>query len=84
MRFDPSNPQCCSISLDWRRPAARSVWSSFLAPAVNPLLIGRWAQYRAIRVEDLADAMLAAARTAKRGVNRYAGENLSALARRSR
>ncbi len=55
-----------------------------LAPALNPLLVGKWAAYRGVRVEDLATAMLAVARTAKRGVNRYSGEALSAMTRRAR
>lgn len=55
-----------------------------LAPVLNPLLVGKWAVYRGMRVEELATAMLAVARTAKRGVNRYSGDALVAMARRAR
>lgn len=82
------------VSLDILQPGlllgSRAEWRPaealmrLVAPALNPLLVGKWAQYRAIRVENLATAMLAVARTAKRGVNRYSGEALGAMARRAR
>lgn len=81
-------------SLDILQPGlllgARTEWRPaealmrLVAPVLNPLLVGKWAPYRAIRVEDLAAATLAVARSAKRGVNRYSGEALSSMARRAR
>ena len=82
------------VSLDILQPGlllgSRAEWRPaealmrLVAPALNPLLVGKWAEYRSIRVEDLATAMLAVARTARRGVNRYSGEALGSMARRAR
>jgi uncharacterized protein YbjT (DUF2867 family) len=49
-------------------------------PLVNPLLGGQMAQRRAIAAEDLAAAMLGAARSQRRGVYDYSGQSLRELA----
>lgn len=60
---------------DDRRPAERM--GIALAPLVNPLLHGKYRQYRAIRAEVVAQAALALATTATRG--RYVHDNDSIL-----
>jgi uncharacterized protein YbjT (DUF2867 family) len=54
--------------------------ASVVMPLVNPLLFGGMAQYRGIAATDVAAAMLAAARSQRRGVHVYAGQALRALA----
>jgi uncharacterized protein YbjT (DUF2867 family) len=53
-----------------------------LMPLVNPLLIGRYAIYRGIKVRAVAHAMLGAARSGRRGVARYSYAGMLALARK--
>jgi uncharacterized protein YbjT (DUF2867 family) len=53
-------------------------------PLVNPLLLGGLAQWRGIAATDVAAAMLAAARSQRRGIHVYAGQELRALARSGR
>ena len=53
--------------------------ATVVAPLVNPLLRGRYAAWRAIAARDVARAMLAAARSRRRGVYAYFGEGLRAL-----
>lgn len=53
-------------------------------PLVNPLLRGKWAAWRGIAGADVADAMLGAARTQRRGAYVYEGEALARLARAGR
>ncbi len=48
---------------------------------LNPLLLGRWSRYRAIEAATVAMAMYGAARSGRRGVNRYTYEAIRALAR---
>jgi uncharacterized protein YbjT (DUF2867 family) len=47
---------------------------------LNPLILGRWTAYRAIAADTVAAAMLGAARTGRRGVNRYSYNGIRALA----
>jgi len=47
---------------------------------VNPLLLGNAARYRGIAAETVAAAMLGAARSGRRGVNRYTYREMCALA----
>ncbi len=47
---------------------------------VNPLLFGAAARYRGIGAATLAAAMLGAARSGRRGVNRYSYREMSSLA----
>ncbi|MGH8252807.1 MAG: NAD-dependent epimerase/dehydratase family protein [Steroidobacteraceae bacterium] len=49
-------------------------------PLVNPLLLGRYEQWRAIPARTFATAMRSAARSGRLGVNRYAGRVITALA----
>jgi len=71
-----------SLLLGWRaqmRPlelAARA----FL-PLLNPLLRGSYVAYRAISARTVGAAMLGAARSGRRGVQRYTHEGIGALAR---
>ena len=53
---------------------------TLVMPLINPLLFGGMAQYRGIAATDVAAAMLAAARSQRRGVQVYAGQALRALA----
>jgi uncharacterized protein YbjT (DUF2867 family) len=48
--------------------------------ALNPLLLGGWTRYRGIAAGTVAAAMLGAARSARRGVNRYGYTEMRALA----
>ncbi|HEY2418805.1 MAG TPA: NAD(P)H-binding protein [Steroidobacteraceae bacterium] len=48
--------------------------------AVNPLLLGGWKRYRGINAASVAAAMLGAARSGRRGVNRYTYSEMSTLA----
>lgn len=57
---------------------------TIVMPLVNPLLVGRFAQWRGISAVDVAAAMLAAARAQRRGVHVYAGRELRALAEAGR
>jgi uncharacterized protein YbjT (DUF2867 family) len=54
--------------------------ASVLMPLVNPLLVGSYAPYRGIPVRTVALAMLGAARSARRGSNRYSYDGIVALA----
>ena len=47
---------------------------------LNPLLLGDWARYRALKAETVAAAMLGAARGGRRGVNRYSYSGIRTLA----
>jgi hypothetical protein len=50
---------------------------------VNPLLLGRYAIYRGIPARTVALAMLGAARSGRRGSNRYSYSGIVALAHKS-
>jgi len=69
------------LLLGWRqeiRPLELAV--SVLMPLVNPLLVGKYAVYRGIPVRTVALAMLGAARSGRRGSNRYSYGGIVALA----
>jgi hypothetical protein len=53
---------------------------SLFMPLLNPLLLGSLAQWRAIAATKVAAAMLAAARSQRRGIHVYEGQALRALA----
>jgi len=55
-----------------------------LRPLLNPLLRGALASHRAIAPQELAAAMLGAARAQRGGIHQYAGTLLQELARRGR
>ena len=55
-----------------------------LLPLLNPVLRGSLAARRAIGAEELAAAMLGAARSQRNGIHQYAGTTLQELARRGR
>jgi uncharacterized protein YbjT (DUF2867 family) len=72
-----------SLLLGWRgelRPLELAGLA--LMPLVNPLLIGKYAIYRGIKVHTVALAMLGAARSGRRGVSRYSYAGMLALARK--
>jgi uncharacterized protein YbjT (DUF2867 family) len=69
------------LLLGWRhevRPLELA--ASVLMPLVNPLLLGRYAVYRGIPARTVALAMLGAARSGRRGSNRYSYSGIVALA----
>ena len=51
---------------------------------INPLLLAGSARYRAIAADTVAAAMLGAARSGRRGVNRYSYNDMRALAASTR
>jgi uncharacterized protein YbjT (DUF2867 family) len=71
------------VLLGWRhelRPLELA--ARVLMPLVNPLLVGSFAAYRGISVRTVALAMLGAARSGRRGTNRYGYTAILALARK--
>jgi uncharacterized protein YbjT (DUF2867 family) len=71
-----------SMLLSWRdemRPLELA--GRLLMPLANPLLRGRYAQYRGISASTVAAGMLGAIRSGRRGVQRYTYEGIAALAR---
>jgi hypothetical protein len=50
-------------------------------PLINPLLGGKYQVYRAVPARTLAQAMLGATRSGRRGVQRYTWLGIQALAR---
>jgi uncharacterized protein YbjT (DUF2867 family) len=73
-----------SLILGWRAEARPlELAASLFVPLANPLLPGRYSQYRGIPVRTLAAAMLGATRSGRRGVQRYTYEGLVALSRLS-
>lgn len=81
-------------SLDILRPGPLLGWrgevrplelaASVAMPLINPLLSGRWTQFRGIGGREVALAMLGAARSQRKGVYVYAGEGLGQLAQLGR
>jgi uncharacterized protein YbjT (DUF2867 family) len=70
-----------SVLLGWRhdvRPLELA--ASILMPLVNPLLLGSYTVYRGISASTVARAMLGAARSGRRGSNRYRYTALRTLA----
>jgi uncharacterized protein YbjT (DUF2867 family) len=71
------------VLLGWRseiRPVELAV--RVLMPLVNPFLLGSAVVYRGIAARTVALAMLGAARTGRRGTNRYTYAGILALARK--
>jgi uncharacterized protein YbjT (DUF2867 family) len=71
------------VLLGWRneiRPLELAV--CVLMPLVNPLLLGSRAVYRGISARTVALAMLGAARSGRRGTNRYSYTGILTLARK--
>jgi hypothetical protein len=78
-------------SLDILQPSLLMGWRSemrplelvglALMPLVNPLLGGKYANYRGISARTVAAAMLGAVRSGRRGVNRYTYAGIEQLAR---
>jgi uncharacterized protein YbjT (DUF2867 family) len=54
--------------------------AQLLMPLVNPLLLGRWARWRAIPAATVATAMCGAAQSGRRGVYRYTHDGIRHLA----
>jgi uncharacterized protein YbjT (DUF2867 family) len=71
------------VLLGWRRELRPlELAARVLMPLVNPLLVGSYAVYRGISVCTVALAMLGAARSGRRGANRYSYTGILALARK--
>jgi uncharacterized protein YbjT (DUF2867 family) len=71
-----------SMLLGWRRDMRPLELLLRLAmPVVNPLLAGKYVDYRGIPARAVGQAMLGAVRSGRRGVQRYTWESLHALAR---
>jgi len=71
-----------SMLLGWRgemRPL--ELLGRALMPLVNPLLGGKYVDYRGIPARAVGAAMLGAIRSGRRGVQRYTWEGIQALAR---
>ena len=69
------------LLLGWReQPRPAELLGAALSPLVNPLLRGRHAVWRSISASQVAQAMLAAARSRRRGAYVYSGLALKALA----
>lgn len=71
-----------SLLLGWRgeiRPL--ELLGSVLMPLVNPFLTGKREHFRAIPARTVAAAMAGAARSGRRGVQRYTYSGIQALAR---
>jgi uncharacterized protein YbjT (DUF2867 family) len=71
-----------SLLLSWRgemRPL--ELLGSLFMPLVNPLLTGKYEDYRAISARVVGAAMLGAVRVGRRGVQRYTYDGLLSLAR---
>jgi uncharacterized protein YbjT (DUF2867 family) len=72
------------ILLGWRQPLRPlELAASILMPLVNPLLVGSYASYRGIPARTVALAMLGAARSGRRGTNRYGYSGIVALAQKA-
>jgi uncharacterized protein YbjT (DUF2867 family) len=71
-----------SLLLAWRAEMRTlELGARLLMPLVNPLLVGRYAAWRAIPARTVAAAMLGATRSGRRGVQRYTWAGIEALAR---
>lgn len=62
------------------QPRILELAGSVVMPLLNPLLLGKHAQWRAIAASNVAAAMLAAARSQRRGVHVSTGLTLKAMA----
>ena len=71
-----------SLLLGWRgeiRPL--ELLGAVFMPLVNPFLVGKREHYRAISARTVANAMVGATRSGRRGVQRYTYSGIQALAR---
>jgi uncharacterized protein YbjT (DUF2867 family) len=85
LRFESLDILRPSLLLGWRRDLRPFELALVgLMPLINPLLRGRYRPYRAISARALGAAMLGAVRAGRRGVQRYEGDALTALARLGR
>jgi uncharacterized protein YbjT (DUF2867 family) len=67
--------------LGWRRePRFPEILSQAFLPLLNPFLTGEREQWRAISARTVAQAMVGAARSGRRGVYRYTHRGIQALA----
>lgn len=74
-----------SLLLGWRKEIRPLELAAMVVlPVVNPLLLGGAEQFRAVGARTLAAAMVGAARSQKKGVNRYTHRAIAALARSTR
>jgi hypothetical protein len=70
-----------SLLLGWRREMRPfELAGRLLMPIVNPFLIGAREGYRGIPARTVAQAMLGAARSGRRGIHRYTYPAIRALA----
>ena len=71
------------LLLGWRREMRPlELAAGFLMPVVNPLLMGAREPYRAISARTVAAGMVAAARSGRKGLQRYTYAGIRALAAR--
>ncbi len=71
------------LLLGWRREMRPlELAAGFLMPVVNPLLTGAREPYRAISARTVAAGMVAAARSGRKGLQRYTYAGIRALAAR--
>lgn len=71
-----------SLLLGWRREIRPLELAAMaVLPVVNPLLLGGAEQFRAVSVGRVAAAMLGAARSQKKGINRHTHRAIATLAR---
>lgn len=71
------------VLLGWRQPIRPlELAAASLMPLMNPLLVGPYAIYRGIPARKVAFAMLGAARSGRRGTNRYGYTDIVALAQK--
>jgi uncharacterized protein YbjT (DUF2867 family) len=71
------------VLLGWRREMRPlELAARVLMPLVNPLLLGSYAVYRGISARTVAFAMLGAARSGRRGTQRYSYPDILALAQK--
>jgi len=69
--------------LGWRpQPRPLELAASLAMPLLNPLLFGTREQYRGIPARTVAEAMVAATRSVRRGMQRYTYSGIKALVRR--
>ena len=71
-----------SALIGWRRdPRPLELGAMLVMPIVNPFLTGAREPYRAISARTVAEGMIGAARSGRKGVYRYTYANIRALAR---
>src|SRR5580693_2377480 len=81
MRFAALDILQPGVLLGWRREMrSLELATRVLMPLVNPLLVGSYAVYRGISARTVALAMLGAARSGRRGTQRYRYADILSLA----